>query len=159
MLLLISIYHYRQTVLRCIKPSTSLNQYSDDEVKKQWKQVLLTHWGRVKHICVSNLTIIGSDNGLSPGRRQAIIWISAGILLIWTVGTNFSEIQGKIHSFSFQKMHLNMSSAKGHLFSLGLNELNDLCHMYDRSQYGGHFNVFMQDCSTPISKSQEIMYS
>ena len=27
----------------------------------------LTHRGRVTHICVSNLTIIGSDNGLSPG--------------------------------------------------------------------------------------------
>ena len=40
----------------------------------------LTHWGRVTHICVGNLTIIGSDNGLSPGRRQAIIWTSAGIL-------------------------------------------------------------------------------
>ena len=34
---------------------------------------LLTHWGRVTHICVSKLTIIGSDNGLSPGRCQAII--------------------------------------------------------------------------------------
>ena len=33
----------------------------------------LTHWGRVTHICVSNLTIIGLDNGLSPARRQAII--------------------------------------------------------------------------------------
>ena len=52
----------------------------------------LTHWGRVTHICVSKLTIIGSDNGLSPGRRQAIIWINAGILLIGPVGTNFSEI-------------------------------------------------------------------
>ena len=40
----------------------------------------LTHWGRVTHICVGNLTIIGSDNGLSPGRRQAIIWTKAGIL-------------------------------------------------------------------------------
>ena len=38
----------------------------------------LTHWGRVAHICVSKLTIIGSDNGLSPGRRQAIIWTNAG---------------------------------------------------------------------------------
>ena len=36
-----------------------------------WIKVI--HWGRVTHICVSNLTIIGSDNGLSPGRRQAII--------------------------------------------------------------------------------------
>ena len=34
---------------------------------------LLTHWGQVTHTCVGNLTIIGSDNGLSPGRRQAII--------------------------------------------------------------------------------------
>ena len=75
------------------------------------------------HICVSKLTIIGSDNGLSPGRRQAIIWTNAGILLIQILGTNFSEILGKIHSFSFKKMHLKMSSAKGHLLSLSLNEL------------------------------------
>ena len=26
----------------------------------------LTHWGRATHICVGNLTIIGSDNGLAP---------------------------------------------------------------------------------------------
>ena len=52
----------------------------------------LTHWGRVTHICIVKLTIIGSDNGLSPGRRQAIIWTNAGILLIRPLGTNFSEI-------------------------------------------------------------------
>ena len=50
----------------------------------------LTHWGRVTHICVSKLTIIGSDNGLSPGRRQAIIWTNAGIMLIGSLGTNLS---------------------------------------------------------------------
>ena len=72
----------------------------------------LTHWGRVTHICVSKLTIIGSDNGLSPGRRQAIIWTSAGILLIRPLGTNFNEILIEIHTFSFKKMHLKMSSAK-----------------------------------------------
>ena len=44
------------------------------------------------HICVVKLTIIGSDNGLSPGRHQAIIWTNAGILLIEPLGTNFSEI-------------------------------------------------------------------
>ena len=43
---------------------------------------ILTHWGRVTHICVSKLTIIILDNGLSPGRRQSIIWTNAGILLI-----------------------------------------------------------------------------
>ena len=65
----------------------------------------LTHWGRVTHICVSKLTIIGSDNGLSPGRRQAIIWTNAGILSIRTLGTHFSEILSEIHAFSFKKMH------------------------------------------------------
>ena len=53
---------------------------------------ILTHWGRVTHICVSKLTIIGSDNGLSPGRHEAIIWTNAGIWLIGNLGTNFSEI-------------------------------------------------------------------
>ena len=47
---------------------------------KDW--IRLTHWGRVTHICVGKLTIIGSDNGLSPERRQAIIWTNDGILLI-----------------------------------------------------------------------------
>ena len=71
---------------------------------------VLTHWGRVTHICVGNLAIIGSDNGLSPGRRQAIIWTSAGILLIRPLGTNFSELLIGIQTFSFRKMHLKMSS-------------------------------------------------
>ena len=52
----------------------------------------LTHWGRETHICVAKLTIIGSENGLSPGRRQSIVWTNAGILLIRTLGTNLSEI-------------------------------------------------------------------
>ena len=84
----------------------------------------LTHWGRVTHICVSKLTIIGSDNGLLPGRRQAIIWTNAGILFIRTLGTNFSEIWSEIRAFSFKKMDLKMSSAKWRRFSLGLNVLN-----------------------------------
>ena len=83
----------------------------------------LTHGGRVTHICVSKLTIIGSDNGLSPERRQAIIWTNAGIVLIRTLGTNFSEISSEIHTFSFKKMHLKMSSAKWRPFCLGLNAL------------------------------------
>ena len=84
------------------------------------------HWGRVTHICVSNLTIIGSDNGLSPGRRQAIIWTNAGILLIGPLEINFSEISIENNTFSFNKMHLKMSSAKWRLFRLGLNELKTI---------------------------------
>ena len=83
----------------------------------------LTHWGRVTHICVSKLTIIGSDNGLSPGRRQAIIWTNAGILLIRPLGTNFNEMLIEIVTFLFIKMRLKMSSAKWRPFCLGLNVL------------------------------------
>ena len=55
-------------------------------------QVGLTHWGQVTHKCISKLTINGSNNGLSPGRCQAIIWTNAGILSIGPWGTNLSEI-------------------------------------------------------------------
>ena len=80
----------------------------------------LTHWGRVTHICVSKLTITGSDNGLSPGRRQAFILANAGVLLIGLLGTNFSEISIEIYTFSFKQMHLEMSSGKWRPFCLGL---------------------------------------
>ena len=97
-----------------------------------WKEIInvtnnftpsLTHWGRVTHISVNKLTIIGSDNGLSPGRRQAIIWTNTGILLIAPLGTNFSEILIWIQTFSSKKMHLKMTSAKLRPFCLGLNVL------------------------------------
>ena len=84
---------------------------------------MLTRWGRVTHICVRKLTIIGSDNGLPPGRRQAIIWTNARILLIGPLGTNFSELLIEIHTFSFKKMHLKISSAKWRPCCLGLNVL------------------------------------
>ena len=64
---------------------------------------LLTHWGRVTHICVIKLTIIGSVNGLAPERRLAIIWTNGGILSIGPLGTNFNEILIKIHTFSLKK--------------------------------------------------------
>ena len=72
-----------------------------------------------------NLTIIGSDNGLSPGRRQAIIWTNVGILLIKPLRTNFSEILIEIIIFSVKKMHLKMSSGNWRPFGLDLNELSN----------------------------------
>ena len=65
----------------------------------------LTHWGQVTHICLDNLAIIGSDNGLSPGQCQAITWINAGLLLIALLGTNFSDILIEIQTFLFNKVH------------------------------------------------------
>ena len=74
-------------------------------------------------ICISKFIIIGSDNGLSPIGRQAIIWTNAGILLIRSSGTNFSEILSEIITFSFKKVRLKVSSAKWRPFCLGLNVL------------------------------------
>ena len=96
--------------------STLLCQVTDDLI--HW---VLTHWGRVTHICVKKRTIIGSDNGLSPSRRQTIIRTNVGILLIGPSGTIFSEKLIEIHTFSFTKMHLKMSSGKRRLCFLGLN--------------------------------------
>ena len=103
---------------------------SADMVSTQFAQIILwavwkglTHWGRVTHICVGYLTIIGLDNGLAPDRRQAITWTNVGILLIGPLGTNFSEMLIEIHTFSFKKIHLKMSSGKWRPFCLGLNVL------------------------------------
>ena len=75
------------------------------------------------HISASELIIIGSDNGLAPGRSQTIIWTIDGLLLIGPLGTNFSEIIIGIQTISFKKMHLKMTSAKWCPFCLGLNVL------------------------------------
>ena len=101
--------------------------------------LFLTHWGRATHICVSKFSIIASDNGLSPGRRQAIIWNNAGISSIGLLGTNFSEILIGIQIFSFKKMYLKVSSAKCRPFCLGLNMLKvqlTLCHGWCRYRRG-----------------------
>ena len=115
---------------------------------------LLTHWGRVTHICVGKLTTIGSDNGLSPERRQAIIWTNAGILLIGPLGPNFSEILIEIQTFSMKKIRLKMSPAKCCSFRLGLNGLSDdesamvdtvACWMDDRPLPKQRLGEFLMD--------------
>ena len=103
----------------------------------------LTHWGRVMHICVSRLTIIGADNGLLPDRHQAIIWTYGGLLLIGPLGTNFSEILIEILTFSFKKMRLKVLSAKRRPFSLGLNVLMLLSLVIHLSINQLHIDWFM----------------
>ena len=85
--------------------------------------IVLTHWGRVTHICASKQTTIGSDNGLPPGQRQSIIWTYAGILLIGPLRTKFSESWSKFIHFHLKKMHLKMSSGNWRPFGLALNML------------------------------------
>ena len=89
----------------------------------------LTHWSRVTHICISKLTTIGLDSGLLPGWLQVIIWTNAGILLNWTLWTNFGGTLGKIHIFSLKKN--TFENVKWEQFCLGLNVLMliwTLCH-------------------------------
>ena len=80
------------------------------------------------HICVGNLTIIGSDDGLSPGLRQAIIWNNAGIFWTGPLETNFGEILIEIQIYSLKKIRLKLSSAKCCPFRLGLNVLYYVIH-------------------------------
>ena len=73
------------------------------------------------HICVGKLTTIGSDNGLSPGRCQAIKWTNAGMLLIGLLGTNLHEMLIEMQTFSLKEICLKMSSATWRPFCLGFN--------------------------------------
>ena len=137
-LYILYVFHTKRVILATISGNITLNdvcsiiQNLQTSFKRKtcfmlsWTLCHLIHWSRVTHICVCNLTIIGSDNGLSPDRRQAIIWTNAGILLIGCLETNFSEIWIKIHTYLFKKMHLKMSSGKCRPFYLGLNVLMTL---------------------------------
>ena len=104
-------------------------------------------------ICVSKLVIIGSDNGLSPGWREVIIWTNAGIFLIRPFGTNFSEMLIEIRTFTLKKMRLKMSSGKLQPFCHSLNVLTQLVWVmsdfqwweqsktHDRKQHKGLVNI------------------
>ena len=56
--------------------------------KTSFMIMIITHWSRVTHICVSKLTTIGSYNGLSPGRRQAIVDWTIDNKLQWNHNRN-----------------------------------------------------------------------
>ena len=84
----------------------------------------LTQWGRVTRMCYSKLTSTGSDNGLTPGRRQAIIWTNNGILLIRSLGTNSVKFSSK-----FQTFFHSISSGNLRPFCLGLNVSKDRMYL------------------------------
>ena len=91
------------------------------------------------HICVTKLTIIGSDNGLSPGRRRPIVWTNAGILLDpmntfqWHFNRNWNS--------SLKKMHLKMSYEKCRPLCRGLHEgirQYDSCNTGELDRHAQH---------------------
>ena len=65
----------------------------------------LTHCGLVT-LHVIKLTIVGSENGLSPIRRHAITWSSTDLLSIRPFRTNFNEIWIETYNFPIKEMHL-----------------------------------------------------
>ena len=136
------------SVLDISLKNTDLNLYL--HLSAASELISLTHWGWVMHICVFNLAIIGSDNGLSPGRCQAIAWTNVGILLIGPLGTNFSEMLIEIHTFSFKKIHLKMSSGKWRPFCLGLNVLRSLHSIDESEQYGLYVCIPWTHCQDPL---------
>ena len=71
-------------------------------------KLVLTHWGRVTHICVGNLTIIGSDNGLSPSHYLNQCWN----IVNWTLRNKLQWNSNRNSKFSFKKTHLKMSPGK-----------------------------------------------
>ena len=109
------------------KRSTLLTEPDILYFQTMFSSSYLIHWGRVTYICVGKLTIIGSDNGLSHGQRQAIIWTNARILLFGPLGTFVSEISIGILTFSIKLKELKMSSAKWCPFCLSLSVL--ICHL------------------------------
>ena len=100
----------------------------------------------------------GSDNGLSPGRRQAIICTSTGILLIGPLGKNFCEILMEIHTFSVKKMHLKMLYGKWSPFCLGLNVLKEKrlnLASFPQIYYQNHTSSGPGSSSTVVTGNQQ----
>ena len=129
------------------------NSVNQKYMKLGFNIALLTHWDRVTLTCVSKLSISGSQNGLAPGLWQAIIWTNAGILLIRTLGTNFSDVLSKIYTFSFKKMHFKMLFAKWRLFRLGLNESFSQLYQLWRQR---HTKTFICSLRIPIAISYTV---
>ena len=117
-----------------------------------------------------NRVSIGSDNGLSPIRHQAIIWTNTSSLSIGSLATNFSRFLVKNQTFSFKKMRLKMSSAKWRPFCPGECELRALwrwrscgwrrCWYTVKPVYNdhlmGYFSAFWSSSRWPLGHLDEL---
>ena len=98
---------------------------------------------------VGDLTIISSDNGLSPGRRQAIISTNAGILSIGPLRTNFSEILIGVQTFSFKKLHLKRR------LQIGVYFVSASMSLAVKGDMGGWLGItIMVVCADPCVNTQ-----
>ena len=72
---------------------------------------LSTHWGRVTHICVNKLSILGSDNGLAPTRHYLKqCWIIFNCTLRNKLQWNFNRNSNIfIHENAFESVVCEMA--------------------------------------------------
>ena len=106
------------------------------------------------HICVSKLSTIGSNYDLSPARRKAIISTNAGILLIWTIRTNFNEnVNRNSYIFSHENPFENVV-CELRPFCLGLNVLTKCTIMKTTS-----CTSVQSPLNEPLWRNIKLMYS
>ena len=110
-------------------------------IKSKLYRLILTHWREVTHICVVRLTNIASDNGLSLGRSQAIIWTNYGTLLIWPLRTIFHELLTKIPICYLKKTPLKMSLGNLRPFCLCISVLIGAFHLWQTIVYVGSLRL------------------
>ena len=104
----------------------------------------LIHWGRVTHMCVSELTIIGSDNGLSPGRRQAIIWTREWWNIVnWTLRNKLQWNFIRNSNIFIQQNALENVVCEMASICLGLNVLIPIT--YQASKFLNFVNLLIQE--------------
>ena len=118
----------------------------------------------VTYICISELTIIGSDKGLSPGHCQSIIWTNAGILYIGPSGTKFNEMLIEIHLFTLiqenfiSKCHLENGVHQEQSFLWSVLLGSGICQLYPYIwglllwHWGNHLNFTLEKSLNESSK-------
>ena len=103
-------------------------------------------------MALDNLTIIGSGNGLSPTRRQAITWTNDDLSLIGPLGTNFGVILIKLQKI----FHGNIFEILVYKIWLTLSSLSaPEADMYIHIQYWNR-NVFTFTKSSSLSSLERV---
>ena len=95
----------------------------------------LTRRGQMTHICVRKLTNIGSDDGLSPGRCQAIIWTSTANIVYWTLR---NKLQWNLNRNSYIFIQENAFENVVHLISASMCQLNKPDSIDEREKRMSH---------------------
>ena len=122
---------------------------------KRWTTttLLLTQWGRVTHTFLSNLNIIGSDNGLLPDRHQTVNWTDAGILLThWGRATHICV--GKLTIIGSDNGLSPAWTAPSHYLNQYWNAVNWTVRKKLQWNFNRNSNIFIQEMDLKISSAK-----